>query len=110
MAAVVVSGALALSMLPAATAVAADPGPGSVWGKDAPRFEMPAVKVGSTKPVATQPEREPSKELAAWRQAQKERASKPAPPAAAGKSSGSAGRDSGVLSLVPEGQGDVPWH
>ncbi|MDX6362850.1 MAG: hypothetical protein QOC85_1860, partial [Streptomyces sp.] len=105
-----VSGALALSMLPAAAAAQDDPGPGSAWGKDAPRFEMPAVKVGSTKPVATQPEREPSKELAAWRQAQQERVSKPAPSAAAGKSSGSAARDAGVLSLVPEGQGDVPWH
>ncbi|MFE9834528.1 RHS repeat-associated core domain-containing protein [Streptomyces sp. NPDC005551] len=69
---------------------------------------MPKVKVGSTEPVATRPERKPSKELAAWRKAQKERAASPTTPA--GKSSRSAAQDAGVLNLVPEGQGNVPWH
>ncbi|MFJ9720933.1 RHS repeat-associated core domain-containing protein [Streptomyces sp. NPDC101213] len=95
-------------MLPAAAAVADDPKPVSVWGKDAPRFSMPKVKVGSTEPVATRPERRPSRELAAWRKAQKERATAPAAPA--GKPSRSAAQDAGVLNLVPEGQGNVPWH
>ncbi|MEU1188016.1 DUF6531 domain-containing protein [Streptomyces sp. NPDC005859] len=107
-AAVVTSSALALSLLPAADAAAADTRPVSVWGKDAPRFTMPEVRVGSTKPVATRPEREPSKPLAAWRKAQREHATKPAPQA--GKVPLSAAKDAGILSLVPEGQGDVPWH
>ncbi|MFG3144755.1 hypothetical protein [Streptomyces sp. NPDC048243] len=38
---------------------------------------MPGDTVGSTKPVATRPERRPSKRLAAWRKAQKEHATKP---------------------------------
>ncbi|MFD0069966.1 hypothetical protein, partial [Streptomyces sp. NPDC127574] len=76
-AAEVTTSALALSLLPAASAAADDAKPVSAWGKDAPRFTMPEVKVGSTKPVATRPERQPSKGLAAWRKAQKEHATKP---------------------------------
>lgn len=104
-----VSGALALSMLPAAAATAADdPKPVSAWGKDAPRFTMPDVKVGSNEPVPSKAENTPSAELKAWRAAQKEHATKPTAPAR--KGSRSAARDAGALSLVPEGQGDVPWH
>ncbi|WP_406011206.1 DUF6531 domain-containing protein [Streptomyces sp. NBC_00637] len=96
-------------MLPAAAATAADdPNPVSAWGKDAPRFTMPDVKVGSNEPVPSKAEETPSEELKAWRAAQKEHATKPAAPAQ--KGSRSAARDTGALSLVPEGQGDVPWH
>ncbi|MGA5501870.1 hypothetical protein [Streptomyces umbrinus] len=49
--AVIASSALALSMFPAAVAFADDPQPASAWGKDAPRFAMPEVKVGSTRPL-----------------------------------------------------------
>ncbi|OQQ13671.1 Wall-associated protein [Streptomyces sp. M41(2017)] len=68
---------------------------------------MPEVKVGSTKPVATRPERQPSKGLAAWRKAQKEHATKPT---RSGTAPLAAAQDAGILSMVPEGQGDVPWH
>ncbi|MET7595742.1 RHS repeat-associated core domain-containing protein [Streptomyces sp. NPDC005481] len=95
-------------MLPAATASADDPEPVSAWGKDAPRFTMPEVKVGSNEPVPSKPEKTPSEELQAWRAAQKEHATKPTAPGQ--KGSRSAARDAGALSLVPEGQGDVPWH
>ncbi|MET7854926.1 DUF6531 domain-containing protein, partial [Streptomyces avermitilis] len=68
---------------------------------------MPEVKVGSTKPVATRPERQPSKGLAAWRKVQKEHATKPS---RSGNAPLAAVQDASILSLVPEGQGDVPWH
>ena len=75
--AVIASSALALSMLPAVEAFADDPKPASAWGKDAPRFTMPEVKVGSTKPVPPEAEKAPTAELAAWRKAQKERRPEP---------------------------------
>ncbi|MFF9373832.1 DUF6531 domain-containing protein [Streptomyces griseoluteus] len=84
-----------------------DARPVSVWGEDAPRFTMPEVKVGSTKPVATRPERQPSKALAAWRKEQKEHA---ANPTRSGATPLATARSAGILSMVPEGQGDVPWH
>ncbi|MEV7137193.1 RHS repeat-associated core domain-containing protein [Streptomyces tauricus] len=110
--AVIASSALALSMLPAVEAFADDPRPGSAWGKDAPRFDMPEVKVGSTKPVPPEAEKLPSAEVAAWRTAQKERATHPVPGTSEPTSgSGRAGAaDGDALAFVPEGQGDVPWH
>ncbi|MEU1075117.1 MULTISPECIES: RHS repeat-associated core domain-containing protein [unclassified Streptomyces] len=61
------------------------------------------MKTGTNKPVATQPEKEPSAEAAVWRRVQKEHAT----------SSGSAAprrADTAVNRYVPEGQGAVPWH
>ncbi|MDQ0946640.1 hypothetical protein QFZ24_000563 [Streptomyces phaeochromogenes] len=110
--AVIASSALALSMLPAADAFADDPQPASAWGKEAPRFTMPEVKVGSTRPVPPEAEKSPSAEVAAWRKAQKERAAQPArrsgKPGAGSARAGAA--DGDALAFVPEGQGDVPWH
>ncbi|WP_235967889.1 RHS repeat-associated core domain-containing protein [Streptomyces mesophilus] len=87
--------------MPALAAPAPDPGPGSAWGKDAPRFASPEVKVGKTKPVASRAEAALSGERADWRAAQKRRAT---------GADGSAGRAAVPLAYVPEGQGDVPFH
>ncbi|GHH55411.1 type IV secretion protein Rhs [Streptomyces candidus] len=75
----------------------------SVWGKDAPKLPIPPVKVGSNKAVAPEPEAAPSKDRAAWRAAQEQRAqssqkARLAAPAAP------------LLAEVPKGQGAVPWH
>jgi hypothetical protein len=55
--------ALAAAVLPAATAVAADGRPVSAWGKDSPRFAMPAVKVGANRPVKSEPSKNPTDEV-----------------------------------------------
>ncbi|MEV0123230.1 RHS repeat-associated core domain-containing protein [Streptomyces sp. NPDC050703] len=80
--------------------------PGSAWGKDAPSFTMPEVKVGSNEPAKPEAEAEPSEEVARWRAAQQmraqggetatKRAARAATPA--------------TTTYVPEGQGNVPWH
>ncbi|WP_190012349.1 hypothetical protein, partial [Streptomyces candidus] len=69
--------ALGAGALPTAMAGPVDPPPmpaSSVWGKDAPKLPIPPVKVGTNKAVAPQPEAAPSKDRAAWRAAQKQRA------------------------------------
>ncbi|MFF8607172.1 RHS repeat-associated core domain-containing protein [Streptomyces sp. NPDC015346] len=104
--------ALGASSLPAfAASPAAEPGPGSVWGKKAAPLEVPPVKVGSTKPVASQAEAAPSKEETAWRSAQRERVRTSAKaPSKEQHSSAAPSAEAGVLTWVPEGQGSVPWH
>ena len=72
--AVLALGASALPAFAAPTPPPADPGAGSVWGKKAAPLTRPPVKVGTTKPVPGEAEAAPSKEEAAWRAAQKERA------------------------------------
>ncbi|GAA2339636.1 hypothetical protein GCM10010431_73900 [Streptomyces kunmingensis] len=94
--AVLASGALTVSLLPAATGAAADD-PSSAWGKDAPSFSMPKVQVGPNRPVASEAERTPSTDLAAWRAAQKKRAQGASPTARSAAPS--------LLTYVPEGQG-----
>ncbi|MFD3440191.1 RHS repeat-associated core domain-containing protein [Streptomyces sp. NPDC058685] len=102
--AVLALGASALPAFAAPTPPPADPGPGSVWGKKAAPLTQPPVKVGSTKPVPGEAEAAPSKEEAAWRAAQKERAR-------TGETPGGTARSSAApLVHVPEGQGSVPWH
>ncbi|MFF5506234.1 RHS repeat-associated core domain-containing protein [Streptomyces roseolus] len=104
--------ALGAASLPAlAASPAADPGPGSVWGKKAAPLEIPPVKVGSTRPVLGEPEAPPSKERAAWQAAQKERARTGNLPSNGGRvtADGTAG-ETGTLVWVPTGQGSVPWH
>ncbi|MBB6437527.1 RHS repeat-associated core domain-containing protein [Streptomyces candidus] len=98
--------ALGAGALPTAMAGPVDPPPmpaSSVWGKDAPKLPIPPVKVGTNKAVAPQPEAAPSKDRAAWRAAQKQRAqssqkARLAAPAAP------------LLAEAPKGQGAVPWH
>ncbi|MFF8828500.1 RHS repeat-associated core domain-containing protein [Streptomyces sp. NPDC015131] len=103
--------ALAASASPAlAGPPAADPGPGSVWGKPAARLEVPPVKVGATKPVATRPEAAPSAAEAAWRTAQSERADGAAKSPTGERRSPSPRAGTGTLVYVPRGQGEVPWH
>ncbi|MBX9427437.1 RHS repeat-associated core domain-containing protein [Streptomyces lateritius] len=104
--------ALGASSLPAfAASPAAGPGPSSVWGKKAEPLEVPPVKVGSTKPVASQAEAAPSKEEAAWRAAQRERARTTAKaPSKEQRAPVAPSAETGALSWVPEGQGSVPWH
>ncbi|MYZ13323.1 RHS repeat protein, partial [Streptomyces sp. SID337] len=101
-AAALATGALTLSLLPATGASAADE-PGSAWGKDAPSFSMPPVKVGTNKPTAPQAEAKPSDEVARWRAQQKERAR-------GGKAAAARVAAAEIPPHVPEGQGDVPWH
>ncbi|MFE1254992.1 RHS repeat domain-containing protein, partial [Streptomyces fungicidicus] len=104
----------ALSLVaPAVPALAApspaDPGPTSSWGKKTD-FEEPPVKVGDTRPVPGQEEAAPTKEQAAWRAEQKERALTGEPPTPPKASSRSAASDAAVTVYVPEDQGAVPWH
>ncbi|MFF3331978.1 hypothetical protein ACFYWX_20845 [Streptomyces sp. NPDC002888] len=47
--------ALAVSLLPAASAVADETRPTSTWGPHSPDFAMPAMKAGPNKPVASRP-------------------------------------------------------
>lgn len=106
--AMMLSAALALSALPAAAAVADDTRPTSVWGPDGPDFDMPAVKVGPNRPVKSEPSQNPTDEVyVPWLREQ--RAHAKGAPANKTKSSGATASAS-ALSLVPEGQGDVPWH
>ncbi|WP_456340825.1 RHS repeat-associated core domain-containing protein [Streptomyces solincola] len=114
-----VAAVAALSLAAAAAPVlaepaAADPGPRSVWGKtDGPRFTVPPVKVGTTRPVPNTAEAPASPAEAAWEAAQRDRARTPG--AARKSARQSAGKPapraaSGTLVYVPEGQGAVPWH
>ncbi|MFI5809238.1 RHS repeat-associated core domain-containing protein [Streptomyces sp. NPDC051561] len=99
--------ALGAGALPTALADPVKPPPvpaNSVWGKkDVPRLPVPPVKVGTNKAPAPVAEAAPSKDRAAWRAAQKQRARSSqkvrlAAPAAP------------LLAEVPKGQGAVPWH
>lgn len=113
--AVLALGAGTLPAFASPTPAPADPGPGSVWGKEAAPLAVPPVKVGSTKPVAGEAEAAPSEEKAAWRAAQKERARTGKEPkgersAGARSSSGARSNAADALVYVPEGQGSVPWH
>ncbi|MFJ7147807.1 DUF6531 domain-containing protein [Streptomyces sp. NPDC100445] len=104
-----VTAALAAAVLPAANAAAADGKPVSVWGKDSPDFAMPPVKVGANRPVKSKPAKNPTDEgYLRWLREQRAHAKG----AASGKAAQSAGvaAETSVLNLVPEGQGDVPWH
>ncbi|MFF7849046.1 RHS repeat-associated core domain-containing protein [Streptomyces sp. NPDC007910] len=95
-----------MSLLPAATAVAAgqEEAPvSSAWGKGGPVPAVPEVPVGVNKPVPSEPSAEPSAEEAAWRAAEEQRRS-------GGGPQESARSALGVLTFVPEGQGEVPWH
>ncbi|MFI5875114.1 RHS repeat-associated core domain-containing protein [Streptomyces sp. NPDC051445] len=105
--AVVAAAALALSVLPAASAVADETAPTSAWGPGSPDFAVPAVKVGPNKPVASRAAKNPTEDaLLPW--AKEQRAHAQGAPARKAKSSSAA--DASVLTLVPEGQGNVPWH
>ncbi|MEU5117141.1 RHS repeat-associated core domain-containing protein [Streptomyces longwoodensis] len=107
--AVVTAAALAAAVLPAATATAADGKPVSAWGKSSPHFEMPAVKVGPNRPVKSEPSKNPTDEVyVPWLREQRVHA-KNAVSGKAAKPAGAAA-DASVLSVVPEGQGNVPWH
>lgn len=61
---------------------------------------MPAVKVGANRPVKSKPSKTPS-DAAYLPWLRQQRAHTKAPASAARAS---------VMNLVPEGQGDVPWH
>ncbi|MEU8470574.1 RHS repeat-associated core domain-containing protein [Streptomyces sp. NPDC029006] len=105
----VTAAALAAAVLPATGATAADGKPVSVWGKGSPDFAMPPVKVGANRPVKSKPSKDRTDEgYLRWLREQRAHAKGPA----SGKAAKSAGvaADASVLNLVPEGQGDVPWH
>ncbi|MET9925768.1 MULTISPECIES: RHS repeat-associated core domain-containing protein [unclassified Streptomyces] len=103
--------ALGASALPALAAPGEDPAPApvSVWGPGGPKAEIPPVKVGSNKPVASAAQAAPSEEKAAWLEEEKDRAETGAPPAPARQAArSSVAAESSAY--VPEGQGSVPWH
>ncbi|AIS02312.1 RHS repeat-associated core domain-containing protein [Streptomyces glaucescens] len=112
-AAALTAAALATAVLPGAyTATAADE-PVSAWGPGSPDFEMPAVKVGPNRPVPSEPSRNPTDELyVPWQREQRERVERPAngPAGAKHASSRTTAASSSATSIVPDGQGDVPWH
>ncbi|MGA4798987.1 RHS repeat-associated core domain-containing protein [Streptomyces lavendulocolor] len=78
------------------------------WTTPGKPVTPPPIATGTTKAPASEPEAEPSPQLAAWRAAQKARAT--------GKTQGVPTARSGLTSAaaeatyVPEGQGQVPWH
>ncbi|RAJ76903.1 RHS repeat-associated protein [Streptomyces sp. PsTaAH-137] len=100
--AVLASGAITVALLPATGAAAADD-PASDWGKDAPSFSMPEVKVGANEPAASRAERTPSADVAEWRAGQKKRAQ-------GGDAQAARSAAAATTAYVPEGQGKVPWH
>ncbi len=99
--------ALSASLLAGASAVADETEPATVWGSDSPDFSMPPVEVGSNRPVASKAATNPTSDaLVPWSRGQRERAT-----GGSGKANASvAAGDAAILSVVPEGQGDVPWH
>ncbi|MFH0180365.1 RHS repeat-associated core domain-containing protein [Streptomyces cacaoi] len=99
--------ALSASVLAGASAVADETKPATVWGSGSPDFSMPTVKVGSNRPVASKAATNPTSDaLVPWSRGQRERAK-----GGSGKANASAAAgDAAILSVVPEGQGDVPWH
>ncbi|MEU7283054.1 RHS repeat-associated core domain-containing protein [Streptomyces sp. NPDC045431] len=80
------------------------------WTTPGKAASAPPVPPGVTKAPASVPEAEPSADVAAWRAAQKARAT-----GATGTTTRSAAAPSAVAAAetttyVPEGQGQVPWH
>ncbi|MGW9498903.1 RHS repeat-associated core domain-containing protein [Streptomyces prasinus] len=109
----ITSTALAVSVLPGASAAAADDKPISAWGKNSPDFEIPAVKVGANRPVASEPSTNPADEgYLPWQRKQRERVKGTSAKAGGGDQASDRGAatDTSALSVIPEGQGDVPWH
>ncbi|MFJ8596549.1 RHS repeat-associated core domain-containing protein [Streptomyces sp. NPDC093598] len=81
------------------------PEPESPWTKPT-KVEAPATPAGSVKAPDSEAEAKPSAEVAAWRAAQKIRAT-------SGKAKNSASRAATAAEATPytpEGQGEVPWH
>ncbi|MGA5039825.1 RHS repeat-associated core domain-containing protein [Streptomyces capoamus] len=111
--AVAASAALAAATLPVTAQPAlAAPRSVSAWGKNSPDFTMPPVKVGANRPVKSQPSKDPTDAVyLPWLREQRAHVKDPASGASAGKSKPEATASAAsVLNLVPEGQGDVPWH
>ncbi|GGU62666.1 type IV secretion protein Rhs [Streptomyces daghestanicus] len=82
------------------------PAPESPWTKPT-KAEVPATPAGTTRAPASQPEAEPSPEVAAWRAAEQARITGEQP---ARTSSGSRSAAAAATDYLPEGQGQVPWH
>ncbi|RSS10752.1 RHS repeat protein [Streptomyces sp. WAC05458] len=80
------------------------PEPESPWTKPT-KVEAPATPAGSVKAPASEAEAKPSAEVAAWRAAEKVRASGEEPAKTSASRSAAAAAD-----YLPEGQGEVPWH
>ncbi|MFF4490877.1 DUF6531 domain-containing protein [Streptomyces sp. NPDC001544] len=81
----------------------------STWCENGSGAKTPPVKAGAHRPVRSQPSRKPTDEVyMPWLLEQRAHAKHPASGKAA-KPAGTAA-DPSVVELVPEGQGDVPWH
>ncbi|PJE99503.1 Wall-associated protein [Streptomyces carminius] len=95
--------AVTATALPAVAAPGDErPEPASAWGRDgaAGKVKAPPVKAGKNRPPKSARSAEPTGEQRAWSKAQRERLS----------GAGAEGGEPAVLSWVPEGQGEVPWH
>ncbi|MGQ4469546.1 RHS repeat-associated core domain-containing protein [Streptomyces violaceoruber] len=82
------------------------PEPESPWTKPT-KVEAPATPAGSIKPPESEAEAKPSTEVAAWRTAQKARATGEEPAKSPTSRSVAAAATDDYL---PEDQGEVPWH
>ncbi|AYG78300.1 tRNA(Glu)-specific nuclease WapA [Streptomyces hundungensis] len=106
------SAALAACVLPGASAASAVDKAASAWGKGSPAFTMPAVKVGANRPVKSEPSNLPTDAAyLPWLREQRDHAKRPSAAAnSKASTTQSATAHASVLNLVPEGQGNVPWH
>ncbi|MFF8830863.1 RHS repeat-associated core domain-containing protein [Streptomyces sp. NPDC015131] len=84
------------------------PKPTSPWTTPGKPVTAPPTPSGQTRAPASEPEAEPSAEVAAWRAAQEIRAAGGTPTAPATRSGTLA--SAAETTYVPEGQGQVPWH
>ncbi|MGW2637330.1 DUF6531 domain-containing protein [Streptomyces sp. NPDC001348] len=101
--------ALAAAVLPTTDATATDGTTVSTWCKDGSDSRTPPVRAGANRPVRSQPSRKPTDAVyMPWLLEQRAHAKHPASGKAA-KPAGAAA-DPSVVELVPEEQGDVPWH
>lgn len=109
--------ALVSAITTAAVVIAAAPGlaatpkpklpePESPWTKPT-KVEAPATPAGSIKAPESEAEAKPSTEVAAWRTAQKARATGEEPAKSPTSRSVAAAATDDYL---PEDQGEVPWH
>ncbi|MFI2720720.1 RHS repeat-associated core domain-containing protein [Streptomyces collinus] len=81
------------------------PEPKSPWTKPT-KVEAPITPAGSVKAPASEAEAKPSAEVAAWRAAQKTRATS----GKATKSGSHVATAAEATPYIPEGQGEVPWR
>ncbi|MFF9395297.1 RHS repeat-associated core domain-containing protein [Streptomyces griseoluteus] len=72
---------------------------------------MPPVKVGPNRPVKSEPSENPTDSAyVPWLREQRAHAKGPASSSPGKRKAAGVAADASLMNLVPEGQGDVPWH